>query len=374
MGVVLEATDLQTKQRVAVKVMAPERATSAEARKRFLREGRAAERLSSEHVTRTYAVGELDDGTPYLVMEYLEGMTLMEMLLRDGPPALDVGIDWVLQALEAVAEAHQKGLVHRDLKPENLFLAEFPDRPPMVKVLDFGTVKDLVAKGTRLTRTGATMGSPAYMPPEQIRADEVDARADVWAMGVTLYEILSGTLPFDGESVPQTLASILRDPPVPLRARRRDVTPELDALITRTLSKEAKQRYPSGKELLDALSAIRAAMPRTTRVTKTVRLGQNVVVPRRHEAVTETTEITTGPHLPVSFDDSSSVRGRVERIGTTTETETDKTVVDRRFPHWRLLLVAGLLATLAGVGIGAFIAHWHGKAFQGVTLPVPKGH
>ncbi len=160
MGIVFEATDLSLGRRVAVKLLSPERARSEDAKKRFLREARAASRLSSEHIPRLLDVGEFVDGTPYLVMEYLVGATLEAKLVDDGPPPVDVAIDWVLQALDGVAEAHRMGFVHRDLKPENLFLAEREDRGPTVKVLDFGTVKDLVTKSTKLTRTGATLGSP----------------------------------------------------------------------------------------------------------------------------------------------------------------------------------------------------------------------
>jgi serine/threonine-protein kinase len=374
MGIVVEALDLHTRNRVAVKVMAPDRAKNAEARKRFLREARAAERLTSQHVTRPHAVGELDDGTPYLVMEYLVGATLAEVLLRDGPPALDVAVDWVLQALDAVAEAHRKGLVHRDLKPENLFLAEYPDRAPMVKVLDFGTVKDLVSKGTRLTRTGATLGSPAYMPPEQIRAEEIDVRADVWAMGVTLYEIVSGELPFEGESVPQTLAAILRDPAVPLRTRRRDVPSQLEAIIQCTLQKDAKDRYASAVELREALSAIRAMMPRTTRMTKTVRLGTPLPM-HRPEAFAETAEMDSSGRLDrrsgvPSLDDRSHVRGRVGV--TTTTDQMEPTLVDsKRNPYRRVVVVAALVATVGGAAVGAYYARHHPKAFTPPTTVKP---
>ncbi|MBX3207967.1 MAG: serine/threonine protein kinase, partial [Labilithrix sp.] len=290
MGVVYEAVDLAHRRRVAVKLMAPERAQDPDARKRFLREARAASSLSSEHVTRLFDVGELFDGTPFLVMEFLVGVTLEQALLRDGPPQTDVALDWVLQALDGVAEAHRAGFVHRDLKPENLFLCERPGEPPVVKVLDFGTVKDLTSKATKLTRTGSTMGSPAYMPPEQVRADEIDQRADVWAMGVTLYELLSGQLPFLGASVMQTLAAILRDDPIPLRAHCPDAPPELDAIVMRALSKDPALRYPSANELLAALASVRAQMPRTTRVTKTVNMGRNLHIPRPDEFA-DTTEM-----------------------------------------------------------------------------------
>ena len=275
MGIVLEATDLHLRRRVAVKLLARERAHSEEGRERFVREARAAGRLSSEHVTHLLDVGALADGTPFLVMEFLVGSTLGQILEQHGPPPVDVVVDWMLQALHGVAEAHRHGLVHRDLKPDNLFLCERPAQPPIVKVLDFGVVKDLGSfSADKLTRTGATMGSPAYMPPEQVRAQEIDQRADVWAIGVTLYELTTGRLPFGGESVPQTLAEILREEPLPLRAHRPEAPRDLELLVTRALSKDRAGRYASATELLTALAKVRTKMPRTSRVTKTVNLGR----------------------------------------------------------------------------------------------------
>jgi len=346
MGIVLEATDLQLQRRVAVKIMAPGRAGDHDARKRFLREARAAGRLSSEHVTRLIELGELDDGTPFLVMEYLVGSTLEQLLVRDGPPSIDVAVDWVLQALEGVAEAHRAGLVHRDLKPENLFLCERPGRPPIVKVLDFGTVKDLVTKGTKLTRTGSTMGSPAYMPPEQVRAEDIDQRADVWAMGVTLYELISGHLPFGGESVMQTLAAILRDDPVPLQHRRPSVPSELGAIVTCALSKNPAGRYASANELLAALASVRATMPRTTTVTKTVQMGRNLQF-SRPDAFADTTEMNR-----LSDIDASRVRARVL-------VDERRTVVTRPrpTPPSRIaIFLAALGAAILVGGMAGFVA------------------
>ncbi len=346
MGIVLEATDLPLQRRVAVKVMAPERANSDEARKRFLREARAAVRLSSEHVTRLIDVGELDDGTPFLVMEYLVGATLEQLLLREGPPAIDVAVDWVLQALDGVAEAHRAGLVHRDLKPENLFLCERPGRPPIVKVLDFGTVKDLVTKSTKLTRTGSTMGSPAYMPPEQVRADEIDQRADVWAMGVTLYELISGHLPFGGASVMQTLAAVLRDEPVPLRMRRPAVPTELEAVVMCALSKNPAGRYASANELLGALATVRARMPRTTTVTKTLHMGQNLRF-SRPDAFADTTDMNR-----LSDIDASRIRSRV----VADDRQAAATIVLRPQRSHVALFLAALGAAIVLGGLAGFIA------------------
>jgi serine/threonine protein kinase len=359
MGIVLEATDLPLQRRVAVKLMAPERASNEESRKRFLREARAAVRLSSEHVTRLIDVGELDDGTPYLVMEFLVGATLEVVLVRDGPPPIDVAVDWVLQALDGVAEAHRAGFVHRDLKPENLFLCERPDRSPIVKVLDFGTVKDLVTKGTKLTRTGATMGSPAYMPPEQVRAEEIDQRADVWAMGVTLYELTTGRLPFGGESVPQTLAAILRDHHVPLRVRRPDAPPELEALIACALSKDPAGRYASATELLGALSLIRAKLPSTTRVTKTVRLGQNFRLSRPDE-LADTTDMAR----IVEGTDASRVRPRVvvndmpqsSSHGSVARGPLERTHRRSKPSYLPTLFIAAGVAIVIGAIVGAVVS------------------
>lgn len=272
MGIVLEATDLTLQMRVALKVMSPERAHNEESRKRFVREAQAVLKLTNEHVTRMYEVGELADGVPFLVMEFLVGHTLEHLLFSGGGPlAIDVVLDWSLQALEGLAEAHKLGFVHRDVKPENLFLHEPPGTSPIVKVLDFGAVKELQSKMTKLTRTGSTMGSPAYMPPEQVRAeDNLDQRADVWAMGVTMYELLTGKLPFGGESVPQTLASILREEPLPLRRHRPEAPVELEAILSRALIKDRQGRFASCGEMLEAVKGVRAKLQQTSPVTKTL--------------------------------------------------------------------------------------------------------
>jgi serine/threonine-protein kinase len=314
MGIVVEASDLTLHMRVALKVMSPERANNEEARKRFVREAQAVLKLSNEHVTRMYEVGSLADGVPFLVMEYLVGNTLEQLLFSaDGPLALDVVLDWSLQALEGLAEAHRLGFVHRDVKPENLFLHEPPGQPPIVKVLDFGAVKELMSKMTKLTRTGSTMGSPAYMPPEQVRAeDNIDQRADVWAMGVTIYELLTGKLPFGGESVPQTLAAILRDVHIPLRTHRPDVPMELEALIACALDKDRQRRYPNCGEMLEALKAVRAKLQQTSPVTKTLFFNPPSTPRPRAASVpdvfAETSAMRNAP--PIPGEDSSRVRDK----------------------------------------------------------------
>ena len=188
MGVVVAAQHLQLGQLVALKFLLPEALRNPEVTERFLREARAAVRLKSEHVGRVIDVGTLDDGAPYLVMEYLEGQDLDSF--REEHERLPVAqvVSFVLQASEAIAEAHSIGIIHRDLKPANLFLTVRADGSPTVKVLDFGIAK--ATEGSEdfsLTKTATVMGSPAYMSPEQLRsARDVDARSDIWAIGVIL--------------------------------------------------------------------------------------------------------------------------------------------------------------------------------------------
>ena len=265
MGVVYEANDLALGRRVAVKVMAPEIAQNPKHRRRFAREAGAALSLTSPHAVRVYEIGE-DDSTPYLVMEYLEGRTL-EALLAAGPIGVVEAADWMLQALDAIAEAHLQGLVHRDVKPGNLFLANQAGGKPIIKVLDFGLVKYLDPTVTRLTKTGAPLGTPAYMAPEQVRAaPDLDVRADVWSVGATLYELLTGKLPFTASSLPMLLTRIIHDEPTPLRARRQDIPPALEAIVTRCLTKDRQGRYASAAEVAVALDAATIGLARTVRL------------------------------------------------------------------------------------------------------------
>ena len=169
------------------------------ARERFLREARACARLKGDHVVRVFDVGELDAETPYMVLEYLEGMDLEERIARSKPVPVAEAVGYVLQICAALAEAHAQGVVHRDLKPGNVFLSRLADGSTRVKILDFGISKDLFdAPSGEQSRTedGILVGSPLYMAPEQVRADEIDTRADIWAVGVILYYLVTGAFPF----------------------------------------------------------------------------------------------------------------------------------------------------------------------------------
>jgi serine/threonine-protein kinase len=255
MGVVVAATHEQLEQRVALKFLLPSFVGNAEIVQRFLREARAAVKIHSEHVARVLDVG-VHEGTPFMVMECLEGDDLAQVLADRGPLPVAEAVGYVLQACEAIAEAHSAGVVHRDLKPANLFLARRPSGPPVIKVLDFGISKATsAAKDALVTQASAMMGSPAYMCPEQlVAAATVDARADIWSLGVVLYELVSKTVPYSGETMPELVASILTKPFAPLTKARPDVPAGFAALVERCLQKERDARFANVAELARALA------------------------------------------------------------------------------------------------------------------------
>ncbi|MGK3994762.1 serine/threonine-protein kinase [Sorangium sp. So ce1024] len=259
MGVVVAAMHAQLHQRVAIKLLHPD--ANAEMVERFVREARAAVRLKSEHVARVLDVGTLETGEPYMVMEYLEGSDLQQTLRERGPLELEEAVGYVLEACEAIAEAHAAGIIHRDLKPANLFLARGADGTGMVKVLDFGISKamaDPSAAGAEpelgLTKTAMVLGSPLYMAPEQMRsARTVDTRADIWSLGAILYQLLTARVPFDASSLSELILMINTEaPPLP-SSFRRDLPPGLEAAILRCLEKDVAKRFSSVAELAGAI-------------------------------------------------------------------------------------------------------------------------
>jgi eukaryotic-like serine/threonine-protein kinase len=258
MGVVVAATHIQLDERVALKFLLPEALSNAEAVARFAREARAAVKIKSEHVARVSDVGTLDSGSPYMVMEYLQGQDLSDWVRDRGAMPVADAVEFVLQACEALAEAHVLGIVHRDLKPANLFVTMRADGTPCIKVLDFGISK-FTAPGSSsdmgMTKTAAVMGSPLYMSPEQMSSTrDVDARTDIWAIGVILYEIISGHVPFEAETMPQLCGMILQEAPPSLRSLRPDVPVGLEAVVLRCLAKDRAARFASVAELAVALA------------------------------------------------------------------------------------------------------------------------
>ncbi|RYE82619.1 MAG: serine/threonine protein kinase, partial [Myxococcales bacterium] len=241
MGVVVAAKHLQLDQKVALKFLLPEALSNQDAVLRFEREARAAVKIQSEHVARVVDVGKLENGAPYMVMEYLTGNDLAEVMKVRGPMPFEEAVDWLLQASEAMAEAHSHGIIHRDLKPKNLFVIRRPDGTSSLKVLDFGISKSMApgsGDAAGLTNTTAVMGSPLYMSPEQLRSSrDVDARTDIWALGVILYELLAAHPPFTADTMPQLCMAIVSDPPPPLGVVRDDLPPGLEDVVLKALEK-----------------------------------------------------------------------------------------------------------------------------------------
>jgi serine/threonine-protein kinase len=256
MGVVIAARHIELGQRVAIKIL-HRRGEAVTAR--FLREARICARLASDHIPRVFDVGRLDNGAPYIVMEYLVGEDLGRLVAR-GPLVKADAVGYLLDACAALSAAHAAGIVHRDLKPANLFLTTRSDGRPVAKVLDFGISKSSAAEEEvaplegALTSTGTMLGSPLYMSPEQIRArKDVDARTDIWALGVILYELLTGRQPFRAPTLAAAAVAIAVEAPTPPSRLQAELPPALDAVILRCLEKEPRARFQSVDALAKAL-------------------------------------------------------------------------------------------------------------------------
>lgn len=275
MGVVVAATHVPSGTPVAIKYLLLEHADDAGLIRRFEREARAAARLQSEHVVRVFCLGTLvpDDflasasagrrdaparGLPYIVMERLDGVDLATLLRERGPFDVHVVADYIAQACDALEEAHGLGLIHRDIKPGNLFVTR-ADATELIKVLDFGIVKlrslNTAGETHQITIKDTLLGTLAYMSPEQmVDCASVDARSDIWSLGVTLYRLLTGVRPFEGKSVDDVARSIVHGSPARLETLRPDAPRGLDAVVQRCLQKRPEDRYPSVTALRDELT------------------------------------------------------------------------------------------------------------------------
>jgi serine/threonine-protein kinase len=256
MGVVVAARHLALDQLVAIKLMLGTDATAAEVG-RFVREARVAVRLRSQHVARVFDVAALDDGTPYMVLEYLEGRDLLGLLRDIGALPVVEAVDLILQACEALAEAHALGIVHRDIKPANLFLVRGADGSHCIKVLDFGIAK-WTSAGTERLEASRPMGSAPYMAPEQFAApSRVDPRTDVWGLGATLFHLLTGVTPFHHEGVDtlhSMLHAVLHLPPQKPASLRPDLPAMLEAVLLCCLEKDPAARFAGVADLAAALA------------------------------------------------------------------------------------------------------------------------
>ena len=258
MGVVYTAQDPRLDRQVAIKVLPPDLTRDETAKQRFLQEAKAASALDHPNICAIYEINETDDGQLYLVMAHYEGETLQARIAR-GPLAVDDAIDIATQVGQGLAKAHAAGIVHRDIKPANLMVTT--DR--VVKILDFGLAKLAGSEG--MTQTGTTVGTVAYMSPEQARGQEVDHRTDIWSLGVVLYEILAGTPPFQGENLLSLADAIRSQDPQPLN----DEASALNGPVSRALNKDAAQRYAAVTELVaDLRSGVSTPAPVVTSPVK----------------------------------------------------------------------------------------------------------
>lgn len=349
MALVVAARHIELDERFALKILLPKYRRDEEIVARFRREARAAAKVRSDHVARVHDVTTLDDGTPCLVMEFLEGIDLESKLLDTGALDPTIATDYILQACEALAEAHGVGIVHRDLKPANLFLCHRTDGRPWIKVLDFGISK-LVGRG--MTRKSVAIGTPHYMSPEQLRgASDVDQRSDIWALGAILYELVCGKPPFDTDDIHELQRLVFKQDPPPLAVARRDVPAGLVAITNQCLAKDRNARFPGVVELARALApygspgAVHFA-ERVARVAENARERERPVDPSHPLGLT-TPAAAFLPTEPPSAPTRTSIT--VDNLDEGSRTPTSLRVIG-------LALLVGFAAAIAIVGTQPLLA------------------
>jgi eukaryotic-like serine/threonine-protein kinase len=337
MGLVVAAQHLHLQQPVALKFLTGAAARDPSVLERFLREARAQALLRGEHVCKVSDVGALDNGAPYIVMELLDGHDLASVLVGHGRLAVPVAVDYVMQACVGVAEAHAMGVVHRDLKPANLFLTRRPDGTALIKVLDFGIAKAQLAAGpsAQLTQTQVVLGSPHYMAPEQLRNSRAaSVRSDVWSLGVILYELVSGTRPFDGELVTEIALAVALQPPPLLTV---SMPKGFQEVLERCLDKDPAKRYPHLGALADALApfGLPHAKEQAAAVARVLDVRERVTPAAMPAAVVPATVLPSPP---------TTMRSAASAID----------IPAQRASRWKSVAISGgvALAILAAVGIG----------------------
>ena len=270
MGVVYKAEDTKLKRAVALKFLPPQFTSDPAARERFIHEAQAASQLDHPNICTVHEIGEYDSQT-FIVMGCYEGETLKQRIER-GPLPVDDAIRIARQIAQGLAKAHEAGIVHRDIKPANIILT----KEGTVKILDFGLAK--ITGATLLTRSGSTLGTAAYMSPEQANGDEVDQRTDIWSLGVTFYEMLAGKRPFESDYEQALIYSILNSEPEPLAQSRREIPQELDNIVLRSLAKLPRERHQSIAEFLSDLELFSDGAQVSKQTRKYVGTGRKLIL------------------------------------------------------------------------------------------------
>ncbi len=349
MGAVFAAVDQVTGGHVAIKCLLPIFADNKDVRTRFLREGSATMRLKSEHIAQVSSTGTLDDGVPFIVMEHLDGRDLRTVVRGSGPLDVSTAAAYVGQVCHALAEAHALGIIHRDLKPANLFLTRRPNGAALIKVLDFGIAKytsaSLLGDQAEMTKTQAVLGSRAYMSPEQmLRPRDVDARADIWSLGVILYFFVTGKNPFTSDTTEGMIMRIVSGAAEPLQTAFPDVPAAFDAVVMRCLSKRREDRFSNVTELARALAPLASHLPDRA----TMELDDSLP-PRAIQAAEPSGPTMRGYSVPDPSQPGVSQMGPTRPSGS----RTSLTRVNRR----SLATLVGSLGALliAGIVVVSFI-------------------
>ena len=303
MGAVLKARHIDLDEDVAIKCLLPHHLEREDIVRRFLREAKAAVKLKGKHVARVLDVGRLETGVPYIVMEYLEGADLNAIIKHHGAQDPAVAVDLMLQACEAIAEAHAIGIIHRDIKASNFFVSQPENQAPNLKVLDFGIAT--APEGTSdLTNTQSVIGTPAYMAPEQMRSSKTsDARSDIWSLGVVLFELLEGSRPFRSDVYSELCLKVGMDPPLPIT--NPNVPGELVRVVMHCLEKRVEDRYQSIAELAFDLMPF-ASDPVFARAS--AEQSARLLGRRSYGVPAQYIPHGTGPITPISQSDLSDVR------------------------------------------------------------------
>ncbi len=351
MGVVAAATHLDLGSLVAIKFLLPDALKNPEIVDRFNREARVAVKIRSEHAIRVIDVGHLETGAPYIVMEHLDGQDLDQRLEEDARIPVAEAVDKILQASEALAEAHALDIVHRDIKPENLFVTKRADGTDCVKVLDFGIAKmaETSISGHRdLTQTSAFLGSPSYMSPEQLASSrDVDARTDVWALGVSLYKLVTGSSPFIADSVSALVLAVVQRAPISLNELCPNAPPGLEDAVAKCFEKHREDRYADLGEMARALAPFGThdAGSSVARIERVLSLS---VSAEREDSGGPTAHADVFPKLAAREAPSPAVTqatfGRTQAGATTSR--------EHRFGARSALVILGVVALL---GAGGFV-------------------